>query len=326
MPGWLLFGSRLKPDEKYLKKSLAFRFPLCYSGCMNLEFKYRGKVLTSDDIAFINQLIVNNPTASRRALSQKLCLAWNWIQPNGALRDMVCRGLMLQLHRAGHIRLPAKKCNPDNPFIDRKKPAEVNVDQTAIDGKLSQIRPLEFRQVCRTSSEKLFNSLIEHHHYLGYCHPVGEQLKYIVFSQQKPIACLAWSSAPRHIGSRDRFIGWSAENRRKHIHLIAYNTRFLILPWVRVQYLASHILGRMAKILSKDWQRIYNHPIYFIETFVDKERFSGTCYKAANWIYLGDTTGRGKNDHTNKVNRSIKAVWGYPLTLEFRMLLCGKAS
>lgn len=293
---------------------------------MDLEFKYRGKVLTSDDIAYINQLIVNNPAASRRALSQKLCLAWNWIQSNGALRDMVCRGLMLELHRAGHIRLPKKRSHPSNPFIDRKKPSEVKVGQRAIYGKLSQIKPLEFRQVCRTSSEKLFNSLIEHHHYLGYCHPVGEQLKYIVFSQQKPIACLAWSSAPRHIGSRDRFIGWSPDNRRKHIHLMAYNTRFLILPWVRVQYLASHILGRMAKILSKDWQKIYNHPIYFIETFVDKERFSGTCYKAANWIYLGDTTGRGKNDHTNKVNRSIKAVWGYPLTLEFRMLLCGKAS
>ena len=326
MPGWLLFGSLLKPDEKSFKKSLAFRSPFCYIDHMDLEFKYRGKILTSDDIAFINQLIVNNPTASRWALSKKLCLAWNWIQPNGALRDMVCRGLMLELHRAGHIRLPAKKCNPDNPFIDRKKPAEVNVDQTALDGKLSQIRPLEFRQVCRTSSEKLFNSLIEHHHYLGYCHPVGEQLKYIVFFQQKPIACLAWSSAPRHIGSRDRFIGWSPDNRKKNIHLMAYNTRFLILPWVQVQYLASHILGRMAKILSKDWQRVYNHPVYFLETFVDKERFSGTCYKAANWIYLGDTTGRGKNDHTNKVNRSIKAVWGYPLTSEFRMLLCGKAS
>lgn len=315
----------MKPDEKSLKKRLAFHFPFCYSGRMSLEFRYRGKVLTSGDIAYINQLIVNNPSDSRRALSQKLCLAWNWIQPNGALRDMVCRGLMLELHRAGHIRLPKKRSHPPNPFIDRKKPSEVKVDQRAIDGKLSQIKPLEFRPVCRTSSEKLFNSLIERHHYLGYCHPVGEQLKYIVFSQQRPIACLAFSSAPRHIGSRDRFIGWSPEKRRKHIHLMAYNTRFLILPWVRVKYLASHILGRMAKILSKDWQRIYNHPIYFIETFVDKERFSGTCYKAANWIYLGDTTGRGKNDHTYKVNRSIKAVWGYPLTSEFRTLLSGRA-
>lgn len=230
---------------------------------------------------------------------------------------------MLELERAGHIRLPEKKSNPDNPFIYRRKPCEVKVDQTPIDTELSQIRPLEFRQVRRTSSEKLLNSLIEHHHYLGYCHPVGEQLKYIVFSQQRPIACLAFSSAPRHIGSRDKFIGWSPENRRKHIHLIAYNTRFLILPWVRVRHLASHILSRMAKILSQDWQRVYSHPIYYLETFVDKERFEGTCYKAANWIYLGDTTGRGKNDHTHRVNRSIKAVWGLPLASDFRTLLSG---
>jgi len=258
---------------------------------MNLEFRYRGKVVTSKDIAFIKQLIGNNPDASRWALSKKLCLAWNWVQPNGVLKDMVCRGLMLELHRAGHIRLPAKKRRVANPFVNRKRPEKVTIDQTPIDTKLSKIKPLEFRQVRRTTSEKLFNSLIEQYHYLKYCHPVGEQLKYIVYFQQRPIACLAWSSAPRHIGCRDRFIGWSAHSRKKHIHLMAYNTRFLILPWVYIRFCASHILGRMAKVISKDWQSIYNHPIYFLETFVDKERFAGTCYKAANWIYLGDTTG-----------------------------------
>lgn len=290
---------------------------------MNLEFRYRGKVVTSEDIAFINQLIGSNPGASRWALSKKLCLAWNWVQPNGVLKDMVCRGLMLELHRAGHIRLPAKKRRVANPFVNRKRPKKVTIDQTPIDAKLSKIKPLEFRQVRRTASEKLFNSLIEQYHYLKYCHPVGEQLKYIVYFQQRPIACLAWSSAPRHIGCRDRFIGWSAHSRKKHIHLMAYNTRFLILPWVYVRFCASHILGRMAKVISKDWQSVYNHPIYFLETFVDKERFAGTCYKAANWIYLGDTTGRGKNDQTNKVNRSIKAVWGYGLSKNFRQQLCG---
>jgi hypothetical protein len=290
---------------------------------MSLEFKYRGKVVTSRDIAFINQLIAENLSDSRWALSKKLCLAWNWVQPNGALRDMVCRGLMLELDRAGHIKLPAKKFSPNNPFINRKKPAKIKIDQTPIHAGLSKIQPLEFRQVRRTSSEKLFNSLIERYHYLGYCHPVGEQLKYVIFTKQKPIACLAWSSAPRHIGCRDRFIGWSANSRKKHIHLMAYNTRFLLLPWVRVSCLASHILGQMARVLSRDWQTIYNHPIYYLETFVDKERFAGTCYKAANWIYLGDTTGRGKNDHTNKPNRSIKAVWGYPLSKDFRDQLSG---
>jgi len=232
---------------------------------------------------------------------------------------------MLELHRAGHIRLPAKKWFVNNPFVNRKRPAKVTTDQSRVDGKLSDIKPLQFCQVRRTASEKLFNSLIEHYHYLGYCHPVGEQLKYIVYSQQRPIACLAWSSAPRHIGCRDRFIGWSAHSRKEHIHLLAYNTRFLILPWVRVDCAASHILARMAKIVCQDWQTIYSHGIYFLETFVNKQHFAGTCYKAANWIYLGDTTGRGKNDQTNKANRSIKAVWGYPLSKHFRTLLSSEA-
>jgi len=288
---------------------------------MSLEFRYRGKVVTQVDIAFIRQLILDNPNDSRWALSKKLCRAWNWVQPNGTLKDMVCRGLMLELHRAGHIRLPAKKRRVNNPFVNRTKPAKVTIDHSPVDGKLSDIKPLRFCQVRRTQQEKLFNSLIEHYHYLGYCHPVGEQLKYIIYFQQKPIACLAWSSAPRHIGCRDRFIGWSAHSRKEHIHLLAYNTRFLILPWVQVGCLASHILARMAKIVCQDWQAIYRHPIYYLETFVDKQRFAGTCYKAANWVYLGDTTGRGKNDHTNKANRSIKAVWGYPLNKHFRTLL-----
>ncbi len=295
---------------------------MCYLVGMHRQFKYRGQAVTGKNIAFINQLIAENPNDSRRVLSKKLCLAWNWVQPNGALRDMVCRGLMLELDRAGHIRLPAKKFSPPNPFINRKKPAAIKIDQSPIDAALASIQPLQFRQVRRTCSEKLFNSLIEHYHYLGYCHPVGEQLKYIIFSQQRPIACFGWSSAPRHIGCRDRFIGWSANSRKKRIHLIAYNTRFLILPWVRVSHLASHILAQIARILSHDWQQVYNHRLYYLETFVDKQRFGGICYKAANWIYLGDTTGRGKNDRHNKPNRSIKAVFGYPLTKDFRQILC----
>ncbi len=139
-----------------------------------------------------------------------------------------------------------------------------------------------------------------------------------MWAQGRPIACFSWSSAPRHIGCRDRFIGWPAGVRRNNIGLIAYNSRFLILPWVRVRHLASHLLGRMVKIVPIDWQRLYHHPIYFLETFIDTEKFEGTCYRAANWIYLGRTTGRGKNDHTHKPNRSIKAVWGYPLAREFR--------
>jgi len=289
---------------------------------MELEIKYQGKVATSDEVEFIKRLISDNPNDSRRCLSKKLCEAWNWVQPNGALRDMVCRGFLLRLESAGYIKLPPRRFTPHNPLATRKSPPKVDIDQTPISTPLSKVKPLEIRQVGRTPYEKLFNGLISQYHYLGYCHPVGEHLKYIVYTEGRPIACFAFSSAPRHIGSRDKFIGWSPAIRKNNIHLIGYNSRFLILPWVRIQHLASHILGRMAKVLSADWQRVYNHPVYFLETFVDTEKFKGTCYRAANWIYLGATTGRGKNDQTNKPNRSIKAVWGYPLSKNFRELLC----
>lgn len=288
---------------------------------MESQIRYRGRAVTGEDIAFVRDLIAEHPGESRRALSQELCRAWGWVQPNGALRDMVCRGLLLELSRGGHIELPPPMYSRPVPF--RKKPPRIEMDQTPVEGTVSDLGPLEFLQVRRSPAEALFNSLIEHHHYLGYCQPVGEQLKYIVYAKDRPIACLAWSSAPRHIGDRDRFIGWTKDDRKKNLPLIACNTRFLILPWVKVSCLASHILGAMARILPLDWEKIYNHPLHYLETFIDQERFHGTCYRAANWIYLGRTTGRGKNDQTHKVNRSIKGVWGYPLSKEFRFQLCG---
>ena len=289
---------------------------------MEVLLTYRGRGITQEDVAFIHELIVQNPKDSRRRLSEKLCQAWGWRQSNGILRDMVCRGLMLMLHRAGHIELPARRWEPVNPLVYRKKPAPVEIEPQPLQSPLSSILPLEIRQVRRTALEKLCDSLIEQYHYLGYCQPVGEHLKYLAFAHQRPIACMIYSSAPRHIGCRDRFIGWPAAVRRQNIHLIAYQSRFLILPWVHVSCLASHLLGRMARLLPSDWQQVYHHPVYFQETFVDLERFKGTCYKAANWTFLGKTTGRGKNDHTKKPNRSIKAVWGYPLCRDFRARLC----
>lgn len=289
---------------------------------MDLEIRYHGKGVTQQDINFINKLISDNPDDSRRALSKKLCRAWNWTQPNGFLRDMFTRGFMLHLESAGYIKLPPRRQIPNNPLVNRQKPAEVKIDQTPLEVLISRTQPLEIREVRGTANEKLFNSLIAQYHYLGYCYPVGERLKYIVYTGERPIACFLWSSAPRHIGSRDRFIGWSAAVRKKNIHLIGYNSRFLLLPWVHCSFLASHLLGKILKVVSADWQRVYNHPVYFVETFVDTERFKGTCYRAANWIYLGETTGRGKNDQTHRANRSIKAVWGYPLTKNFRELLC----
>jgi hypothetical protein len=291
---------------------------------MDIDITYRGKRITAEDIAFIRKLIADHPDDSRRALSVKLCKAWNWAQANGAWRDMVCRSFMLKLHREGHIELPPVKFITNNPLANRKKPEKVDIDQSPVEGSLSALGPLKIRQVRHTPFEALFNSLIEHHHYLGYCHPVGEQLKYIVWAGRRPIACFAWSSAPRHIGCRDRYIGWTKDDRAGHLHLLAYNSRFLILPRVRVAHLASHLLGRMARVLPEDWENLYRHPIYFLETFVDTERFSGTCYQAANWRFLGKTTGRGKTDRSHRQTRSIKAVWGYPLVKNFRRRMTGR--
>lgn len=290
---------------------------------MDLGIKYRGIIATLEHVEQIIELMSANPSMSRTRLSKELCIQWNWKQSNGALRDMVCRGFLLELQKAGFIQLPPKKKNPINPFLNRKKPKKIILDESEITGTLKAFNSFKICQVRRTQSEKLFTSLIEHYHYLHYTQPVGEHLKYLIYYKDRPISCFAFSSSPRHISSRDKFIGWRPSVRKSNIHLIAYNTRFLILPWVNIRYLASHLLGLLSRQISKDWYSLYNHPIYFIETFVDTELYKGTCYKAANWHYLGKTTGRGKNDQTGKANRSIKLVFGYPLIKNFKEKLCG---
>jgi hypothetical protein len=292
-----------------------------------VKLRHRGREVTATDLEFIRRLIAEHPEASRRRLSALLCEAWNWRQPNGELRDMVCRSLMLELYRADLITLPPVRARPPNNVVRRRPPPERTIDAidtSPLEVPLGELRPLEFQQVRRSEDEKLFEALVAEHHYLGYTQPVGEHLKYVVRGGTRVLACLAWSSAPRHLGPRDRFIGWSAKARRSNIHLLAYNTRFLVLPWVRVKHLASHILARMAKVVAEDWQRIYGHPIHYLESFVEPGRFRGTCYRAANWEFLGLTTGRGKADQTKKPNRPLKEVLGYPLTRRFRELLGGE--
>jgi hypothetical protein len=288
---------------------------------MASEWRYRGRNFQASDVEVIRGLIAANPDASRWALSRKLCEVWHWKQPNGALRDMVCRGLLLLLERAGEIQLPPVRRSPRHFLPKQTGPEPLVPDNRPVRGPLATLGPLVIEQVRRTPQEALFNSLVEQYHYLGYEQPVGEHLKYLVSAQGQALACLAWSSSPRHLGCRDRYIGWDPAARRRNIHLLAYNTRFLILPWVQVEHLASHILGRMAKQLPRDWQGMYAHPVYLLETFVDPERYRGTCYRAANWVVLGRTTGRGKNDRTNQVNRSIKEVLALPLHRRFRELL-----
>ena len=291
-------------------------------------FRYRGREISIAEVEFIRQLIASHPGISRRQLSLKLCEAWQWKQANGAPRDMVCRGLLLGLERAGQLELPAVRYVHRNPPTRRRTEeggaVSVTIDTTPVGALLEAIRPLEFRQVRRGQEEPLFNHLIAEYHPLGYTQPVGEHLKYLVYAADRPIACLAWSSAPRHLSARDRYIGWTPEARRRNLRFLAYNPRFLVLPWVQVKHLASHILGQMARRLAGDWERLYHHPVYFLETFVDPEKHRGTCYRAANWVVMGRTTGRGNNCPNKRPNRSIKEVLGYPLTPRFRELLAGE--
>jgi hypothetical protein len=285
------------------------------------DLTYRGRLITAADLAWLQDLLMTQPGLSRRALSMAVCDAWQWRQPNGTPCDAICRGLLLWLHRGGHLVLPPPRWKTRQPWRPRTSAPPVLIDTTPITGPLRDLRPLAIHQVRRTPDEGLCNSLLAQYHYLGYQQPVGAHLKYLVCAADRPVACVLWASAPRHLGPRDRFIGWSPETRRRQLRFLAYNTRFLILPWVTVPHLASHVLGQMAARLSADWQQVYGHPIYFLETFVDPARFRGTCYRAANWIALGPTTGRGHNAPTKARTQPVKEVLGYPLTPDFRQRL-----
>ncbi len=285
-------------------------------------FTYRNRPITQNDIAFIHDLIKKHPTEHRTALSRKICRAWDWVQYNGALKDMVCRGLLLRLERQGEIVLPPRRRVPMNSSAVRRKPPErVIVDESPIEASLKQLAPITLKQVRRRPLEKLFNGLIAQYHYLRYSRPIGEHLKYLAFANDRPVGCLAFSSAAYQLGCRDRFIGWRPEVRKRHLHLLAYNTRFLVLPWIKTPHLASHLLAKCARVLATDWQTLYQHPIYWLETFVDTAHFKGTCYRAANWILLGKTAGRGKYNKTHIADRSIKYIYGYPLVKNFRTRL-----
>lgn len=292
---------------------------------MSTVLRYRGRPITETEVDFIRNLLAQRPGASRRALSLEVCAAWGWMQPNGYPRDGVCRGLLLALDRAGAITLPPPRVKMSERSRPSPKPMLLPFDDPAICCSLPELGPLTFRQVRRTEEERRFDDLIRRHHYLGYTRPVGEHLKHLILAGNRPVACFLWTSAPRHLGPRDRFIGWSPEVRRANLRFVAYNSRFLILPWVRVPHLASHLLGRMVRMLSEEWEKLYNHPVHLGETFVDRTRWRGTCYRAANWIRVGQTTGRGKNDQTGKANRPKKDVLVLPLTRRFRECLRGSA-
>lgn len=284
--------------------------------------RFRGREIREPELAFLRELIAQNPGVRRFSLSRMVCQAWGWVQPNGRLKDQVCRSLMLRLHRAGHIQLPPPRPRKGvNNAIRHRQIRQLEFsDVSPIEGSLASLGPLEIRQVRRAPGEDLFNHLIAQYHYLGFSRPVGEHLKYLVLAGNRPIACMAWNSGPLRLKLRDELIGAPRADYQHNLHLIAYNSRYLLAPWVKVPHLASHLLSRIARRISSDWQALYNHPIHLLESFVDIERFKGTCYRAANWKCIGESAGRGtKSKAGDQV--SIKQLWVYPLTPNFRQKL-----
>jgi hypothetical protein len=279
----------------------------------------QGRKLDAEDILRIRQLIADNADWSRRRLSEVLCSEWDWRNGSGRLKDMATRTLLVKLDARGLIQLPARRRVPSNRMAARHVQRQL-WDSTPITGTLRDLEPLTLREISTDGAARiLFTAALAEFHYLGYRGTVGENLQYAVTDKDgRLLACLLFGSAAWKCKPRDGFIGWNPEQRQQNLHLITNNTRFLILPFVRVPHLASWILGRVLRRLSADWQIKYGHPILLVETFVEHERFAGTSYKAANWLRLGSTTGRSRQDCQRTLQVPVKDVYLYPLHPRFR--------
>jgi len=285
-----------------------------------LPLTIRRKTVTEGDLPEIEATIRAHWRRGRKQISRILCQRWKWVQPNGELRDMACRELLLTLERKGLIHLPPPIRNANNHKRNRII-ARISVDQSILHGKLSDFPEPTLQPVRNTPLEPLYNSLVEQHHYLGYRQIVGAHLKYVAFLEGRPVACLGWGSAAWKVQARDSFIGWDTPTRKNNLHLLANNTRFLVLPWVNIKCLASKILALCVRRISSDWLKVYHHPVHLLETFVEKDRFRGTCYKAANWLLVGETKGVAKRGHKHLAHGRIKEVYLYPLGRKFRKVL-----
>jgi len=283
----------------------------------------QGRELTGEDVDLIGRLIVGHPDWGRSRLSEELCRRWDWRNAQGRIKDMAARTLLLKLERAGHIRLPRRRTNPIHGFHHRQVPA-ADHDSAPIRCALRALHPLAVSVVEPGSEDlRLFNCLLSRYHYLGHRNTVGENLRYLVRDREgRPVACALFGSAAWKCAARDAWIGWERGARESNLQGLTNNTRFLVLPWVTVPHLASHLLGIIARRIRSDWQAKYGHPVHAVETFVDRERFKGTCYQAANWVRLGATQGRTRNDREHRIRAAVKDVYLYPLIRDFRRELC----
>ncbi len=282
-----------------------------------------GREFPAADLASIRQLIADHPTATRARLSRLVCEQLDWRRDDGRLKDMSCRVAMLRMQDGGFLQLPPPRNGNNNgkPYLRRTLLAEPGTPLLAASPK--ELGDLQLQLVTDRHDSHLHNEYLERYHYLGYQPLPGAQLRYFVRATARIVALLGFGAAAWKIQPRDRYIGWTAEQRQARLHLLINNARFLILPWVRCKNLGSCILGRAARRIAQDWQLHYGYRPVLLETFVELPRFRGTCYRAANWSLLGETQGRGKLDVHNRASLAKKAIWVYPLLKDFRKVLCG---
>lgn len=279
----------------------------------------QGRPIGAAELAQVRGLLATHPEASRFELSRLLARAWAWRSPTGQLKDMAARSLLLKLEQRGWVRLPAVRRASPNRMRHKRAPAPPP-SWGPLETELGDLQPLQIEELSQAPAEQpLFESLLHHDHYLGYTSAVGMNLKYLVRDRQgRPVACALFGSAAWRCAVRDRWLGWDAATRARALQRVTNNTRFLIVPGVRVPHLASHVLGQRTRRLRADWQRKYGAPLSVVETFVDRSRFAGTCYRAANWIGLGTTAGRTRQDRFHRLRVAPKAVYVYPLVAHFR--------
>jgi hypothetical protein len=280
-----------------------------------MSHRYCGRDFLAAEIELIRHLIAEDPARSRAELSRLTCRALEWLKADGGLKDMSARVAMLRMHDDGLIALP--------PARGKKPDAAVRITSQTDPGPsilrpAGALAPLVLQRIQTRQDSRLWNEYIQRYHYLGHKPLPGAQLRYLVFSAQQPIALLGFGAAAWQTAPRDCCIGWSHNRRKRHLPLIVNNARFLILPRVQSKNPASMILAAAAKVLPDHWQAIYGYRPVLLETFVEKQKFLGTCYKAANWTYLGQTKGRGKLGPAGKQTVPIKDLWVYPLDRHFR--------
>lgn len=282
-------------------------------------FSYRSKVLTEEDLSHIRERIATYYDKGRSYISRALCQDWKWVQANGNLKEYAARDFLLRLEEKGLVKLPPRLRPKNN--LKRKCFAQVPFfKKNPFNGFVSNYPSFEIHQV-EKGDDYLWGYLLHHYHYLGCPRLVGEYLKYLAYLDGQPVACLSWASAAFKIKSRDEYIGWSTETRKDRLHFVANNTRFLVLPWIRVKHLASKVLAANLRRLNDDWLKAYGHRLYLAETFVDTSRFEGTSYKAANFCYVGQTSGSAKKGNQYHFHGQEKAVYLYPLDRHFKRKL-----